>query len=242
MISLKEFSNAGFKKSNKYFEKNEKPETILHPMDFDPNTASFDQLTTMGLPGKLINRIINYREKGGKFFNENDFKKIYGIDPEMFLILQPFIKIKPREIKSKNKVNEPGINSRPDLNSIGFRGLNKHFDLDSVFVKNFLWLRKNLGGFFSKEQIMEIPGYSSQLHLDLIENSIIDSTMIYKININEITSGELKKHPYFSGGIANALVSFRIAHGNFKNVSDVRKCDLVNDELYRKIAPYLKIN
>jgi DNA uptake protein ComE-like DNA-binding protein len=38
-----------------------------------------------------------------------------------------------------------------------------------------------------------------------------------------------------------ALVHFREQHGDFKNVSQIKQSDLVNEELYLKIVPYLSV-
>ncbi|HEU4716458.1 MAG TPA: helix-hairpin-helix domain-containing protein, partial [Bacteroidia bacterium] len=68
-----------------------------------------------------------------------------------------------------------------------------------------------------------------------------DSSYIQKININSATVAELKKHPYFTYNVAQALVNYRKVHGPFHSVADVTGCVLVNADLYRKIAPYLSI-
>ena len=69
----------------------------------------------------------------------------------------------------------------------------------------------------------------------------IDTTGLKKRNINSSTVEELKKHPYINWNVANAIVAYREEHGSYKNVLDIRKTDLVDEDLYRKIAPYLTV-
>jgi len=64
---------------------------------FDPNTASFDDFVTLGLSERISNRILNYRDKGGKFFDEEDFSKIYGLPTTDYNRLKPFIRMEKKK-------------------------------------------------------------------------------------------------------------------------------------------------
>ena len=61
------------------------------------------------------------------------------------------------------------------------------------------------------------------------------------INLNLVTLDELVQHPYFTWSLANAIVNYRYHHGDFKSKSNLKKIHLVNDEIYRKIAPYISV-
>ena len=63
---------------------------------------------------------------------------------------------------------------------------------------------------------------------------------IVKVNINTCETADLKKHPYISWNIANSIVQIRKSREPYKTIEEIKKSDLVNDEIYRKIAPYLK--
>jgi len=49
-------------------------------------------------------------------------------------------------------------------------------------------------------------------------------------------------HPYFRYNQANTIVNYRSQHGNFKEIKDIQKIVLIDSQLFRKIAPYLKIH
>ena len=70
---------------------------------------------------------------------------------------------------------------------------------------------------------------------------IITNNDVKKLNINTATGDELKVHPYLRYNIANAIVQYRLQHGNFSGVSDIKKIMLITDEIYNKAAPYLTV-
>jgi len=70
----------------------------------------------------------------------------------------------------------------------------------------------------------------------------IRTSPIKKINLNEISLDSLKQHPYFNWSLSNAIVNYRYQHGEFKSKINIKKIHLVNDEIYRKIAPYISVS
>ncbi|MFC4197325.1 ComEA family DNA-binding protein [Pedobacter jamesrossensis] len=51
---------------------------------FDPNTIDVDGWQTLGLSQKQAQPIVNYRNKGGKFYKAEDLQRMYTISPEMY--------------------------------------------------------------------------------------------------------------------------------------------------------------
>ncbi|RYD77100.1 MAG: helix-hairpin-helix domain-containing protein, partial [Sphingobacteriales bacterium] len=60
---------------------------------FDPNTVSEEGWKKLGLRDKTIATILNYRNKGGKFKQPEDIKKIWGLFPDEAERLMPFVNI-----------------------------------------------------------------------------------------------------------------------------------------------------
>lgn len=100
---------------------------------FNPNKASKNELTKLGLSEKQAGNIVTYRTRGGKFVIKDDFKKIYGIRPLQFQYLKPYIELPNERPKRKqtaygNKKNyegtlrmfDPNTADKPDLLSLGF--------------------------------------------------------------------------------------------------------------------------
>ena len=57
------------------------PQEISY-FQFNPNTASKADFQKLGLSPRTAQSILNYRNKGGKFFKKEDFKKIYTLKDE----------------------------------------------------------------------------------------------------------------------------------------------------------------
>lgn len=58
---------------------------------FDPNRADSLTFRRLGLPGWMAHNILKYREKGGRFRQKEEFRKIYGLTDEQFATLSPYI-------------------------------------------------------------------------------------------------------------------------------------------------------
>jgi competence ComEA-like helix-hairpin-helix protein len=125
------------------------------------------------------------------------------------------------------------LNSADSLTLIKIRGIK------GFYSKKIIEHREELGGYASKEQLMELYKFDKE-KFDAVEKYVtVDISKIKKININTCTAKELK-HPYLNWNAVNGIISYREKHGKFKNIEDIKKTDLVDDETYRKIAPYLK--
>ena len=61
------------KKTNK--TKKQPKQKVLTPFKFNPNEADKATLLRLGLSGKVVQTIINYRNKGGQFWKKEDLKK-----------------------------------------------------------------------------------------------------------------------------------------------------------------------
>ena len=119
----------------------------------------------------------------------------------------------------------------------GFKSLK---GIGSYYSGKIVKYRKALGGFVSVEQLKEVYGILPEVIDQNVSRLIVDSMDIVKVNINTCETADLKRHPYISWNIANSIVQIRRSQEPYKTVEEIKKSDLVNDEIYRKIAPYLK--
>ncbi|HTA61260.1 MAG TPA: helix-hairpin-helix domain-containing protein [Bacteroidia bacterium] len=62
--------------------------------NFDPNTISYKEAIQLGFPKKVAHTLINYRNKGAKFYNAEGLKKVYGMTDELYEKLAPYVSIK----------------------------------------------------------------------------------------------------------------------------------------------------
>lgn len=205
---------------------------------FDPNTATAEDLEKLGLTAKQVHIVMSFRERGG-FSRKEEFAKIKAIPAELYKSLEPYILIpavhnaaKPNEIEKKIV----SLNTADSTALVSIQGISPSL------ARNMLRFRNALGGFVNMQQLMEVRGITDAKFALLSSRTNIDSTEIVKININTCTVEQLSLHPYITYKVAKALINYRTVHGSFRRTEDVRSCDLVNEELYRKIAPYLTIH
>jgi DNA uptake protein ComE-like DNA-binding protein len=175
-------------------------------------------------------------------------KRCIACLPEaQYHLLEPYIEIKAERENGKHLV--PGKASEVvqapvtlivELNTADSAQLTTLKGVGPFYAKAIVKYRNSIGGFFSKQQLLEIWKFD-QDKLAAIENNItVDATKIRKININTCEAAELKS-AYINWAAANGIVNYRKNHGKYKSVEEIRLTDLVDEETYRKIVPYLVI-
>ena len=127
------------------------------PSPFDPNTAPFEQLRSLGIAKPIAQRIIKYRKAGGFFYRKEDLKKIYGLEDSLYQHLQEYIHIaSPKKIKRKHyavkkaPIEQPLQPFKFDPNDINFQEL-KSMGLPPKVAQQLINYR-NKGGSFQKKE------------------------------------------------------------------------------------------
>lgn len=237
--SAKPTDSTGFRKYPYSYKSaiKEKGATVTY-FKFNPNQLSTTEWQKLGLTNKQISCIKKYEAKGGKFLKKEDLKKIYLISEKMYTTLEPYIFIpeKDEKITTKNTIviNKIDINSADSVQLLTIKGIG------SFYAKTIIRYRKLLGGFISNQQLLELWKFDEH-KLQAIEKYItLDTSKIKKININTCSAAELK-HPYLNWNEVNAIINYRLQHGNYATINEIKNTDLVDDETFYKIAPYLMI-
>ena len=127
-----------------------------------------------------------------------------------------------------------------NVNKVGVEELVKIKKIGPKTAKQIISFRNVLGGFVKVSQMKEVYLVNDTLYENIKSYFFVDNN-ITKININTSKVDSLKKHPYISWNLANAIVNFRAQHGVYYSVEKIKEIHLVNDKIYLKIAPYLKI-
>lgn len=223
------------------FEKDKKVYVKAELFEFDPNNLPDRDWRRLGFSDKQIKSIKNYEAKGGRFYDKEDVKKMYSISPEMFASIEPYIHINTVKIEIEKSLKSTITKREIELNSANAYELLYVPIIDSITAINIIKYRSMLGGFYNKEQLKEVQNLDTVLYDKMISYLSLNNENIRKFDINYATIDQLKKHPYIRFSIAKALVLYRETHGTYKSVADIKKCVLVNEELFRKIAPYLTV-
>ncbi len=231
-----------FTEEERNIETQPKSESLL--FYFDPNSASEKDLLSLGFQKYKTGGIISYRIKGGKFKTKDDFAKFMKFNPEQLqkysaFILLPDTCASTREKTSfiSYKMNEGEV---LELNSADSSNLIRIPGVGGKMAARIITYRDRLGGFISTSQLKEIWGMDAELLLKIESYISVDPSLIHKnILINTANVGELMMHPYISKPVATLIVNYRKQHGRYENPASIRNLALVDEEYYRKLAPYL---
>lgn len=210
---------------------------------FDPNIIDESGWKKLGLKDKTIHTIKNYLSKGGHFYKAEDLKKVYGLHPNDYIRLEPFIKIETRNAEDKAAETRPAEYARTeneprrfsyniiDINVADTSAFISLPGIGSKLAARIVNFREKLGGFYSIAQVGETYGLPDSSFQKIRQYLKLESSSVRKININNATLDELKAHPYIRYNIANPIIAYRNEHGPFSRVDDLKKVMAVTDEV-----------
>ncbi len=217
---------------------------------FDPNLAEKEDFLKLGLSEEISNRIIKYRNSGGKFYKPDDLKKIYGLEKNEYENLAPFILIEPLELVAVDKLNAQkndtlfATREQPpvpfDINKVDSTTLMTVNGIGKVLSVRIVKFRKSLGGFINVNQLDDIYGIEEYARNNLVKQSFVDESFTpQKININLWPADSIARHPYIDYNIANVIVSYREQHGSFSKPEDLLDIRIIELSWIEKVTPYL---
>ncbi len=127
------------------------------------------------------------------------------------------------------------INSADSIQLLSLPGIGP------VYAGRIIKYRKLLGGYYSIEQLNEVYGLKPETYNKLNILVCVDTLLLKKIDLNQATLWELKKHPYISDYQAEAIIKFREFRGKINSPGQLLSNKLVTAEGYMKIRPYFKV-
>jgi competence protein ComEA len=204
--------------------------------DFNPNNLPAGQWKQLGLSEHQITIIKNYESKGGHFYRNTDLQKIYGITPDDYKRLEPYIDIpqKGEYVSTKLKAG-----TTVEINTADSTKLTEVRGIGPSFAMRIIRYRDRLGGFYQKEQLKDVYGVDSAKYAEIRDQLTVDPAAVTKLKINSISFESLRQFPYLTYKQANAVIQYRVQHGNYSSVSDMENIAIITPEILHKIGPYL---
>ena len=218
----------------------------LHPFPFDPNKLPRELWQKLGLTNRQIDVIKNYEAKGGKFYSKKDLKKLYSISEAEYNVLEPYITIKPLFSTTGDEI----IGSRKhNLHAMVVTEINS---ADTVQLKNNLnfpyWLgkrvvayRTKLGGFYEKNQLLEVYGMKSKYFNKIKRYLVVDTSRIRKLCVNRVGFKQLLHHPYCNYQLTKKIFNARQKEGGSFSTRHQLHEIMGSDSLGLKLQHYLYI-
>lgn len=215
---------------------------------FDPNTIDLEHWQALGLSLKQAQSILNYRNKGGKFYKAEDLQKMYAISPQMYNRLLPYIDIEhaaylntytkqfdKEEVVKYEKKALPII----EINTADSTKLEEIKGIGAAFAKRILKYRERLGGFYKKEQLLEVYGIDTLKYNEIQNQITVNPLVVKKININNAIVTDFKGHPYLTYKQVNAILQYKKQHGNYNSIADFKNILILTPQNIERIAPYI---
>lgn len=207
---------------------------------FNPNTTSYEDLVRLGIPSKTAHILINWREKGKVFYRKEDLAKVYGLSPDIYKKLEPYIDIP----NTKNEMTSTHANFREsktpkilDINAASVEDFESLKGIGSGFANSFVKYRMALGGFYSVEQLKEVYHLSDTTYEQIKPYLMLKNTFVQKININTASYETLNAHPYISSKQATEILKERPIYG----IDDLYELYFFKDrDKVKKLIPYLE--
>ena len=220
---------------------------------FDPNTADSTRLLRLGLRPWQVRNIYNYRAKGGIYHKPSDFARLYGLTRKQYLAMEPYIRISDDYRPASEmfeKHDEMARNERDtvmyphkiqtferiSLNAADTGVLKKVPNIGSYFARQIVNYRNRLGGFYSLQQLLEIEDFPEE---SLKYMSIPDGD-IKKINLNQLTLNQMKRHPYINFYMAREIVDYRRLKGPLHSLNDLRLLKDFSADVIKRLEPYVE--
>lgn len=199
---------------------------------FDPNLVEKHELEAMGLDSYQSQRILNFREKFRPFEKAKDLYKVYGLPKALVDQMVAHVTIEKKRVEPSFKIL---------LNQADSLQLAQVPALGPYRIQRLLYWRRRLGGFHSKRQLLELQVLDSLRYQELKSDLHIE-LQHRQLNLNQQSLEDLKRHPYINYYLAQHIIDFREQIRPFKSVQELMNIELVDDVLFSKLAPYLKVS
>ena len=214
------------------------PTPVLQP--FDPNQADSAMLVSLGIKPWIASNMIKYRQKGGTYKSVEAMERIYGMTPELFITLAPYVVIDSTlfaPLPTSNLLAQPDL--LIDLNHADTATLKQLKGIGPVLGSRIVNYRKQLGGFSNYNQLLEIQGIDTNLYCQLLPHFTITYDSLRPIRINRASLERLRAHPYIDFYQAKAIYEYRRKMRYLDSLPQLRAVEELSPEWFEKMKPYL---
>ena len=222
---------------------------------FDPNTADSTQLLRLGLQPWQVRNIYKYRAAGGIYRKPLDFAKLYGLTVKQYRELEPYIRISSDYLPASTLVNDRNGYTRKEpkdstiyqrpvkiketehlvLNTADTTSLITIPGLGPYYARKIVQYGNRLGGYVSVDQLDEIDDFPTEAKKYLV----ISNPSPKKLNVNQLSLNELKRHPYINFYMAKAITDYRRLHGSIHSLQELRLLKDFSPEVIKRLTTYV---
>jgi len=236
-------------------------EISFDPFVFDPNVLSKDSLELLGIPSFLVNRMVNYRNAGGRFKAAEDLQKIYDFPDSLFIQLRPYVAIaSPLEDKPVFRTSKENYATTPsrkvvkesiktadpirkplmiDINGADTSELKLLYGIGTTYSNRIVKYRELLGGYITVDQLTEVYGITDSLYQQIVPFVTVADSSIRKLAINLASFKEVNAHPYISYEQTKDIFNQKSKVGKYQGAADLVKLRSFDSLQVEKLIPYI---
>lgn len=211
------------------------------PVRFNPNNYNSEDWLNLGLSEKQTDVIMRFVKSGIR--SNEALKKIYVLPKELYELIKDSTYYYGQPEEKKELISESIFETKIliELNNSELEDLVKIKGIGNFFANQIIKRRIQLGGFYYKEQLLEVWKLDTTVYNKIEPYIKVDTFLIDKIDLNTVSKEKLQEHPYFNWNQANSIVQIRKQKGKFETINDILQSKLISDSLYQKVKPYLKV-
>lgn len=215
---------------------------------FNPNEISYEDLIRSGLQEKSAKSIVNYRNKGGKFFRPAEIYKIFNIDSSWVAFHLPYMSVEQKShdkpMRTELFMFNPNTADSLEFIRLGFKPWQ---------ITNLLRYRARGGKFFKKDDVKRLYGIDSNFYARIepyidLPSAATETTTQYPpkggriIEVNTADSTTLTTLPGIGPVLAGRIVKYRNALGGFVEVGQLMEIYGIDSLKWEGLLPLIEVN
>jgi len=218
---------------------------------FNPNTIKPLALDSLSLPEGIKKNIIKYREKGGRYYAADDFRKMFGMTDSIFTRIEPFLKFgnmnvksNPVEVKKQLFNFDPNTANDPSLLLLGIS------EKQITIIRNY---QKKGGKFKVPNDFLKLYGLSETQKKELLAYVVIEKRenigfenpvdkQLVLIEMNGTDSVELKTLPGIGNVLSKRIIKYRDLLGGFYSSEQFKEIYGLNENTIGIINKWVTVD
>lgn len=185
---------------------------------FNPNTIDAEGWRRLGLDDKLVQRILNYRNKGGRFYKPEDIRKIWGLPPDMATKLIPFIALPVKETKT---AAAPKQVTAIDINTAEIKDWESLPGIGATLAARIIRYRNQSGGFARVDELVNVYGLTDSTFRVIKPWLQIHDSSLPKLSLNRASAYQLIQKAGLPADLAKEIVKKRQQEGNYQHWTEL---------------------
>ena len=194
--------------------------------------------------------LIKYRKAGGRFRQPEDIRKLYGLTDAQYRSILPYVRIGGKHNHYRTDTDTVRRDTFPryvshkkdtvlELNTADTTQLQMLRGIGRWTAVQIVRYRRQLGGYYSVEQLREIPHIDQQMLDTVLGRLTVDTTLITRLAVNRIGVTGLQRHPYLRFEQAKGIYELRRKRLTLQTIDDLREIPGLGEEDIDKLSHYL---